>query len=286
MEENKQISDLFERARNEAPKTSFEEMKKHVLSTGAVGGVGIIAKWAAASFKFKAIVMIAILSTLTVSGILIITQLANPTGTAAKKQENGIIHTEQNFEILSEDGVQKMTIYDENDKVVQVIVDSSENVKHKDQAVNLSVKELELLTASDNTSNSRVVMYDETSKRGIVANPLKERKFTITQNTTSEELKNIMKQARDAGIDFGYETRVRKGVIKKITMSMIIKAESGTSEWHSKISGSKSFSFKFGWNENDFGKAISFISSCDRIIGVERPEIPEAPKRPEVPEKR
>ncbi len=283
MEENKRISDLFERARNEVPKTSFEDMKKHVLSAGATGGVGIIAKWAATSFKFKAIVMITTLSTLTISGILIVTQLANPTGSTVKNQEDGIIHTEQNFEILSEDGVQKMTIYDDNDKVVQVIVDSSGNVKHKDQ-VNMSVKELELLIASDNTSNPPLVVYNKTSKRDVVTNPLKERKFTITQNTTSEELKNIMEQARDAGIDFDYETRVRKGIIKKITMSMIIKAESGTSEWHSKISGSKSFCFMFGWNENDSGKAISLINSCEKIMGIEIPEAPEVPKLPEVPE--
>ncbi|MFK7786989.1 MAG: hypothetical protein AB8B56_17845, partial [Crocinitomicaceae bacterium] len=125
MEENKRISDLFERARTEAPKTSFEDVKGHFIATGAVAGVGLLAKWAAVSLKLKVIIMSSTLITLTVSGLLVTSALnSSPIEKEVTDPKEYILPME-NLEIKQEDGIKETIIYDDQDQVVEIIVDSS-----------------------------------------------------------------------------------------------------------------------------------------------------------------
>lgn len=273
MEENKRIADLFERARTEAPKTSFDEAKKHLLAASAVGSVGIIAKFMAASFKVKAIIMLGIVSTLTVSGLLIFnsgsdgalrvfqgseldSSLQGPQCTTCLDKQSASV------EISSANGIEKTVVFDDQNQVINVTIDSSNKTRKPIQIEKLASKQLVNVPMEESGSIQSSNFKEFTSKRANPADSLTFKKFTITHNTSAEELKNISAQAKDAGIEFAYDTRIRRGVIKKIEIAMVLNSGNDKSKWGAKISGSSSFSFEFGWREDASGKAVNLYDGC------------------------
>ncbi len=294
MEENKRISELFDRARTQAPQASYADVKRTFLAASAAGGVGIIAKWAGTTFKFKLIFMITTLSTLTIGGILIATQLTgNPKATDMKPD---VAHPKPttNIEVRHENGVQETTIYDENDRIVKVLVDSSEhrlrslrlhfdklNVSRSVSAVGSVADKLDNRgevtaiapnqpkTIKNGTIPSETVR-ETPKKRNAAANVQDSsmKVFEITQRTTTQELELIQKQATEAGIDFNYTARVKKDIVKRISMNM--KINDGNSTWNSEISGTNSFRFTFGWWEDESGKVRRFLTDKEADIGAYR----------------
>ena len=92
--------------------------------------------------------------------------------------------------------------------------------------------------------------------------------FEITHRTTTQELELIQKQATEAGIDFNYTARVKKDIVKRISMNM--KINNGNSTWNSDISGTNSFRFTFGWWEDETGKVRRFLTDKEADIGAYR----------------
>lgn len=268
MEENKRISELFDRARTQAPQTSYADVKKAFLFASTVGGASLLAKWAASSFKFKLIFMITTLSTLTVGGLLIVTQLTgNPNPINVKsdlaKHENTL-----NIEVKRENGVQQTTIYDEHDRIVKVIVDSSEKQTDRGGAVTISPNQPKAI--KNGTIEPEIIRETPKTiqKRANTSDSLVMKKYEITDKTTSKELELIQEAATEAGIEFNYTARVKKDIIKRISMDM--KIEDGKACWNSTISGTDSFSFVFGWWEDGSGKAVRFLSNDDTRVGAYR----------------
>lgn len=261
MEENKRISDLFERARNEAPKTSFEDVKGHFLATGAVAGTGLLAKWAAASFKLKAIIMTSTLITLTISGLLVSSYVnSNPVNEDPIKQ-NEIIVPQENLEIIQEDGVKETIIYDDKDQVLEVIVDSSNKfsapIENKELMETPIVVEPNSLTVAPDPIPSLSPTMDPKIEKAD--KPEKERRFTITEKTSKEELEKIKTLAENAGIRMTYTARIKKNIIKRLSMNWNLNGDSGRSNWSITVSGDDDFSVEVGWEENDKGQATGFL---------------------------
>lgn len=265
MEENKRISDLFERARNEAPKTSFEDVKGHFLATGVVAGTGLLAKWAAASFKLKVIIMTLTLITLTVSGLLVSSYVnSNPVNEAPTK-EYEIIVPQDNLEIIQEDGVKETIIYDDKDQVVEVIVDSSNKfsapIKNKDLTVIETpiVLEPHILTVDPDPIPSLTPKIEvKIEKSDSSAN---ERRFTITEKTSKEELEKIKTLAENAGIRMTYTARIKKNTITRLSMHWNLNADNEKSNWNitTACNDDDGFNLEVGWKENDKGQAISLL---------------------------
>lgn len=273
MEENKRISDLFERARNEAPKTSFDDMKSNFLTVGAVGGVGIIAKWAAASFKLKAIIMITLFSTLTISGIMIAAQLTPTTEVVEVKADKNLESEIEYIEISNLDGIKKTVIFDENDQVLEVMIDSTKKVNPKvtttTTKIELTAEEPELLQKMVLAPGNQLIELKKNAPIVLIStDSLVMKKFKITDKTTSEDLEKIAKQARAAGIIFDYSARIRGNSIKKVQLDMKIDQPDDSSDWSTSISG-KTFTYVFGWWEEKNGTAVRFITNKETMASCQ-----------------
>lgn len=262
MEENKRISDLFERARTEAPKTSFEEVKKHVIAASAVGGVGILAKWTALSFKLKSIIMIATLSTLTISTILIVSQLTpspkSVGGNTDRSQKGG----GEIVEIRSEDGIQSTIVYNEKNEVLEVSIDSSTEVISYAERIKLKINEPESLDNFKDAEKSPIVMLPSVNDNANLSDSLTMRQYKISEKTSREEIEKIQKLAIAAGLEFNYSAKIRNNKIKRLTINM----KKSDKKWMSKISGSKSFNFNFGWWEDSDGHFVKFLCNKDLTL--------------------
>jgi len=263
MEENTRISDLFDRARNEAPKTSFDEMKGHFLATSTVAGTGILVKWAAASFKLKVIIMTSVVSILTISGVLIASQFKSTPvleeSTVEKLPQNEV----EIIEVKSEDGIQKTTVYNEKREVLKVEIDSSNEAKQKAQEMRLDPegpRTIDFQTAPKRTITS---LKPPTVNPTVDSDSLVLKKFMINETTSNEEIEKIQQQAISAGLEFTYNTRIRQSKIKRLHLKM----KKGGSHWSSHITGTDSFSFDFGWWEDAEGNFVRFICKKDLNIG-------------------
>jgi|GEM_PF-5034592 len=273
MEENKRISDLFDRARNEAPKTSFDDMKSNFLTAGTVGGIGIIAKWAAASFKFKAIIMITLLSTLTISGIMIAAQLTPTTEVVEVKVDKNWESEIEYIEISNQGGIKKTVIFDENDQVLEVMIDSTKKVSPKvtimTAKVELTTKEPELIQKMVVVPGNQLIELKKNAPITLIStDSLVMKKFKITHKSTSEDLAKIAKQARAAGITFDYKVQFRKNELRKVKIDMDFEGLSGSNDWSTSISG-KTFTYVFGWWEEKNGKAVRFITNKETMAGCQ-----------------
>lgn len=267
MEENKRISDLFEAARTEAPKTSFDEVKNHLIAASAVGSVGIVAKFMAASIKFKVIIMIGVFSVLTISGILITTQISGnhviQTNSALKNEAK----KDLNIEVKRENGIERTIIYDENDRVVQISVDSSNETSER--AESLELKTNSPTRIKNGEMKSEIVEHSQQKRNyPAIAQDSSMKVFEITDKTTLNELEAIQAQADAAGLSFNYTARVKKDKLKRISLKM--KINNGNSTWNSEISGTSSFRFTFGWWENESGQVRRFLTDKEANIGAHR----------------
>lgn len=271
MEENKRISELFDRARTQAPQASYADVKRAFLTASAAGGVGILAKWAGTTFKFKLIFMITTLSTLTIGGILIATQLTgNPN---SKDMKPDVAHPKPttNIEVRHENGVQETTIYDENDRIVKVLVDSSRAAADKsDNRGEVTAIPPNQPKAIKNGTKPSEIIRETPKKRIVLANVQDSsmKVFEITDKTSLDELAAIQAHADAAGLSFNYTARVKKDKLKRISLTM--KIEEGNSTWNSDISGTNSFRFTFGWWEDETGKVRRFLTDKEADIGAYR----------------
>lgn len=266
--EEQQLSDLFESARNETPVTHFSEMKSSFLEQVAAGSTGVSAavvvkqslwkKWLAYSFKLKVIIMTSAVSILTFSTLFITNQFNTTTSNDTQNVSEPQLEKSEMIEIVSEDGVQKTIVYNEKSEVVQVTIDSFADTKSIDQKLTLHTIEPEML------ENNRVVTIDPTriepkTSTKVASDSLHIKKFLISEKTTNEEIERIQKQAIAAGIEFTFNTKVRNNKIKRLTMQM----KKNGHRWSSKISGTDSFSFDFGWWEDANGKFVKFLCKDD-----------------------
>lgn len=264
MEENKRISDLFERARTEAPKTSFEEVKKHVVAASTVGSVGILAKWAALSFKLKSIIMVTTLSTLTISTLLVISQFNESSGKAENSSISNRTQSEHNLEIHSENGIQKTIVYDENNSIVEVIVDSSDQLDADGESIRyLSPVELlpfETVEVINEDLEGIELVEGTTPLVDVEKDSLVMKRFDISDKTTEEELDQMQAAAADAGISIQFNARIRRGTLKRLSLVMSILEDGKRKYKRSCVYKAKTFSFQTGWMEDKNGQVIRFLN--------------------------
>lgn len=266
--EDHQLSDLFDSARNETPVTHFSEMKSSFLEQVAVGSTGISAavvakqslwkKWLAYSFKLKVIIMTSAVSILTFSTLFVTGQFSKTTSYEAQNVSEPSFEKSEMIEILSEDGVQKTIVYNEKSEVVKVTIDSFADTKSTEQKITLHTIEPEML------ENNKVVTIDPVriepkASTTVASDSLNIKKFMISEKTTNEEIERIQQQAITAGIEFTFNTKIRNNKIKRLTMQM----KKNGHRWSSKITGTDSFSFDFGWLEDANGKFVKFLCKDD-----------------------
>ncbi len=272
MEQQKHISDLLESARNEVPVTSFSEMKGEFLANLAAGGTTVTAtsiaqkslwkKWLATSFKFKVFIMITTASILIISSILVSSQLTVNSSEADRNVDHPNEESVEIIEVFSENGVQKTTVYNEKREVLHVTIDLSEGAKSKAQIIELDTKVPEVLDHKEMLAIEPMDVRVTETTIGT-SDSLKMMKFVVTEKTTNEEIERIQKQAIAAGIDFTFDTKVRNKKIKRLSMRM----KKGGYRWSSKITGTDSFSFDFGWWEDANGNFVKFI--CNKDLTME-----------------
>lgn len=266
MEENKRISDLFERARTEAPKTSFDEAKKHLLAASAVGSIGILAKWAALSAKFKFISMITAISILTMTSVMIFSN--GDKKSANTLNNNRLIHST------------KVSVEDDarDDSIEQASIEITSISKSGDQGTektvpyarfeNYALMDVLGIRGMDIQDRSK---QKQPTKSQFSLNPeqsgdsLAMKRFEISEKSTDKEIAAIQSQAIDAGLEFTFNTKIRRDKIKRLNLNM----KKGNQKWMSKISGTDSFSFTFGWWEDSEGQFVKYICDDDlaRICG-------------------
>lgn len=272
MEQNKRISELFELARNEAPTTSFNELKGEFLTHLAAGGAGMAGatiaqkslwtKWLAASFKLKVIIMTTVVSVLTISGIVIGTQLTSNSSVEQKRTDNLPAETIEIIEVRSENGIEKTIVYNDKNEVMTVSIDSSEEAKSSAQRIKLNPKHVQIV---ENAKLSDKVLIDAKPKlttKSSATDSLTMKKFEINERTSDQEILKMKEQAIAAGMEFTFDTKKRNNKIKRLTLNM---SKNG-SKWMSKISGTDSFSFEFGWWEDANGKFVKFL--CDEDLEI------------------
>ncbi len=100
---------------------------------------------------------------------------------------------------------------------------------------------------------------------------LREVSFAINSESTMADLKNIMAQAEQAGINMNYEAKVKKNRIKKLHMHLSIKRDGKKQQSHTNIYTGKNgtFTTTIRWRVDSTGKAVDFgkksnqASSCN-----------------------
>lgn len=260
MNKDKYIENLFETARNEAPKVSVQEMKLSFVS--AIGGTSA-GWWTSISLKSK-IIMISLLCSIGITaGILV--GLNNKSAENTSNSSQKIIEFTQN-QINMDVSVQ-------DDSIHEIIYDDAENVvneskKAKSSAQNLSLKPESLKSIQLHELPKIITQNSEEHQKlkeelNSLVDTLSKREFFFSEKTTLKEIQAVEKLAQAAGLNFEYDVKIRRDKIKRLK----IKMESNGKKWMSKIVGTDSFSFNFGWHEDKEGKFVEFI--CDKDLTMD-----------------
>ncbi|MDG1331408.1 MAG: hypothetical protein P8P74_03715 [Crocinitomicaceae bacterium] len=207
--------------------------------------------------------MIATLSTLTISTLLAVSHFSN-----SQEKVEGVntitgAQTEQNIEIHNENGIQKTIVFDDNNSIIEVIVDSSEAIDKKSTASTghepmgeLPLQNRQLI--SQGTEGSIVDQPIEV----LSVDSLTARRFDFTDKTTLEDLEAFKTAAKAAGIEVDYRAKIRRSILKKINLQMSIKSDSERKICSSSsVYKAKTFRFQTGWMEDENGKAVRFLEN-------------------------
>lgn len=271
METNERMDELFSRARTQAPKTSYEQTSQAFqVGIAALAGGGILSKWAALSLKFKLISMTTVISIISVTSVLVVSTLStkNVEKQPIKSSDKEIQYTPKNeAEMIQEDSETKEISLSQNQQPsMNATHEKSQETIH--EAFNVSGLEklgISMIPRDLQAFNRKLAPTSMIKQPKIAQDSLTMKLFEISEKTTNAEIEAIKQQAVAAGLEFDFSTKVRQDKIKKLDLHM----KKGNNKWMSKISGTDSFSFTFGWWEDSEGKYVKYICDDDlaRICG-------------------
>ncbi len=213
--EDEILDQMFQSARTEKPKYQFSEASA-VLTRGlALGATSAAhAKMITSTlFKSKFIIMSVSATTIFASTVLIYSSLQGSNEVKIKAEKP-----------LEENTISVINSSEEEQK-------QATDQRYLAQFVSYDVPEIsnENGTATNSETFSKAIVIDQNSrnhaskpvdKEVIADNEPESIRFTITEQTTLEELKNMKEVAKDAGIRLSYKAKMRRNVIKSLQVTM------------------------------------------------------------------
>lgn len=249
------LDQLFDLASKEAPKTPYSEVEKAFVSATSVGLFALLIKWFVGASKITKVgIMVSTITAVSV-GVAV---MVNPT----EKQEP-IKSENKGVPVVVEKKDEKAPEVDD-----QVVLNDSWEVGELERKELKPIKEL--FEVSFSLKPLKTIKLDPkielTQIEEVKSLYLDEQDmyfFNITEKTSEEEIKEIQEKAEKAGIVFAYKVRYRKGIIKKLTIAMLILDEGITRAKKEKVMtlNSSSFSISFGWQVDQNGTAIDLLDS-------------------------
>jgi prefoldin subunit 5 len=96
--------------------------------------------------------------------------------------------------------------------------------------------------------------------------------YTINENTTTQELEDIKKQAIENGIDFDYSARMRRGQIRNLKISMRSKDGNVFRKIHiSSLIRKLEFSYDLAWSLDENGQLKACDDRAQSAFEIENP---------------
>lgn len=259
--QNVELDQLFAIAREQAPETSFEEIKKRFLGTAVLAAGGVLAtKGIIHLFTKKWIIMMTIITLATSAAIVASTFTYGEhdnqkpivsTPIPIETQEHEKTPVEEPMEITENQFVEEIQPTP-NSLVGDTATEPNETNEH------IEVGE-PILTWSG-CKNWSVAPPDSLKKEEKKIIPYTER-FIVTQSTTEEELELIKQQAEDAGIVYSYKAKYIKDKLDELKISMSLNFSDGErnsnmTETREITDISKKDKIVIAWIENPEGKAM------------------------------
>lgn len=266
LDENNSLDILFQSAREEAPKLSFEDTKGVFLKSLALGGAGLLtAKGLAYLIKLKfSVIMFSTIGIVATTAVIM--QVVNPTPEKINQSISGekIELSQNNPEIISPEVI----LIDQDDSLLknenEVIVPEVEMIEELPTFLvtefpMIMPKSIEPVKPSviSTIQSPRLLAKAEVNEE--MAADIVKYQVVVTEKTTDKELLALEEKALAAGIDYTYSAKRRGNNIKKLTIKMIIYDEDGERKVSTfYLKNANSFNFQIGWMELD-GKATGFI---------------------------
>lgn len=275
-EQKNRLDQLFDSARSQEPKVSYDQVSKRLIPALAVGVfVGLFAKWAAYSLKTKVIIMLSSVSLLGSVAVYTVMQLNAPTQPTQKEKAIAVAEpTVVEVSIQDENGVIETFTYEDDELVASSVMDTLSSEASTLVAVPTIPKGSEVTSSSQKLTQKSEHVDD----RGYIhktpenlEDSLSKQVFSINEKTSDEDLKRIKQIASEAGVVMKYTSTRRRGTIKKIQLELqLSKGESDNQEnstINSTVKTNKTFEYYFGWEEDANGKATTFLHGIDKGTG-------------------
>lgn len=240
------LDQLFQQARNQAPKRSFADTKS-VFAGALALGVATAAHAKAMTgvlFKSKFIIMsISTASIITTSALIYST--LQPLSTV--KHET-VLHNKNPKTETKENTVRPKQVSDETFVFAAPTENSSEmpflKIK-KNKAMNhtLPVEKATLYSKDSfpKTEGTGNIRYN----------------YTLTERTTREELERIKMQAKESGVRFSYSAKIRRGEIKNLKFTLRDESGSTFRKVHiSSLFSKLNFSYDLSWTIDENGRML------------------------------
>ena len=276
---DQQLDRLFAQARERAPETPFSRTEKRFLTAVGAGLLASFLYWVTHSFTTKtwiimtsSIGIVATTATLIVqTGMLgqqpIAAQETAPveievTGTNYPQLE----HERETIPLTVHEPIEVLEMAPSS-VVQEIVVEPVAPVVEEVPVPEAPEVEPDTVTATATTVTSVLpttpVVVPRPYASPAPAVPEGERvHYTVTEETTDEELQKISETARRAGVEFTYKARVKGEKMRKLDIKMSIPGTQNTSNIMAK--GTR-FTVEFGWLLNDNGTATSFLSNSTRV---------------------
>lgn len=259
-ENQNRLDHLFDAARNEEPKTSFNDVQKTFVAATSLGIIGLIINWIVGASKVAKIgIMISTITAVTVGVTMIVS--------SPKIVENNVpILNDTNHKTV-------LVVNDEPEEQEESVIEFGEI--QQDSPAQVAKKPLQHILQTGLDFRPAKSIHTQTNEdKFIVYAPTveKEKKtvvFTINENTQPEYFDEIKAEAEKAGVRFNHKTKYRKSIVRKTEIMMVINhPKNGRSSQKIVISGGKTFSHTFGWVVDENGKAVEVYSEDDTEVGA------------------
>lgn len=261
-ENDEQMDQLFSSARNQAPKHSFSAASSAFTGAMALGvSTAAHAKVMTSSiFKSKIIIMSVSTTTLITASALIYSAMQSPS--SAKNEAS---FSQKKTPIPETEHLQATeTTTDEAPFVASFQTNSEFEIAQ------LQVKNYAPILKEMNRGEVKLLTVD--NPEGGEARGFKTYNYTLTENTTKEELEEIKRQAEVDGIKFVYSARIRNGNIKNLKLTMRSQNGSVFRKIHiNKLIRNPHFFYELEWEIDKEGQLVSRCMENDTELEFDNP---------------
>lgn len=273
VEDSNRLDALFAAAKNQPSEIGFNEVSTKLTIAIAKGTTTYLSnKWTSKLFNLNTLLIM--ISTLTIIATVILTASSKDL-----EPTRNIETAETFFEPItinkSSNALQADIYNEEINSVNESSCDTNKTVVTKTVIKSKGFKEIKVTTISLGNETSQDILHPVNKGKKVLTEKdtvdviLNKIKFTITERTTEAELDSIKNVAEDAGLDFIYTVKVKRGHIKSLNIKMLAtntKGKKRLNQFYFRGSRSSSFSFLLKWRTDSQGKAVDFDGDGCAVI--------------------